>query len=50
MERVKCNSCKNKYNGTNGNGYQPCDCAKNKDTEKKTPPKKPKFSYEGWGG
>lgn len=21
-----CNSCKNGYDGTNGNGYQPCGC------------------------
>lgn len=24
----KCNSCKKGYNGTNGNGYQPCGCKK----------------------
>lgn len=22
----KCSSCDNKFNGTNGNGYQPCSC------------------------
>lgn len=22
----KCKSCKNGFNGQNGNGYQPCDC------------------------
>lgn len=27
----KCNSCKNGYNGTNGNGYQPCDCKNKQD-------------------
>lgn len=24
----KCESCKNGYNGENGNGYQPCSCPK----------------------
>ena len=24
----KCNSCIYGYDGTNGNGYQPCSCAK----------------------
>ncbi|MHA3051145.1 hypothetical protein [Acinetobacter sp. ANC 4640] len=22
----KCNSCKNRFNGQNGSGYQPCGC------------------------
>ena len=25
---LKCNSCKNGYDGKNGNGYQPCGCKK----------------------
>ena len=25
--RVKCSSCINGYDGTKGNGYQPCGCA-----------------------
>ncbi len=24
--KTKCNSCRNGYDGTNGNGYQPCGC------------------------
>ena len=27
-KQEKCNSCTNRYNGTNGNGYQPCGCDK----------------------
>lgn len=26
---MKCNSCMKGYNGTNGNGYQPCSCPPN---------------------
>ena len=40
----KCESCIKGYNGTNGNGYQPCSC--NKSESKAKPPKKPK--YEAW--
>jgi len=28
---MKCNSCVKGYDGTNGNGYQPCGCDKLKD-------------------
>lgn len=26
LEGAKCESCKRGYNGTHGNGYQPCGC------------------------
>lgn len=26
---MKCSSCKNGFNGRNGNGYQPCSCKPN---------------------
>lgn len=26
IKGAKCQSCKNGFNGTNGNGYQPCGC------------------------
>lgn len=32
-----CNSCKKSYNGTNGNGYQPCSCSV------PIPPERPKI-------
>jgi len=34
--KEKCSSCENKYNGRNGNGYQPCGCLCG---EKSLPPK-----------
>ena len=34
--RGKCSSCINGYNGTNGNGYQPCGCAYKNDKHKDT--------------
>lgn len=39
----KCNSCTKGYNGSNGNGYQPCSCR-----PKPPPPPPPRTIYYGW--
>lgn len=28
QRKPKCNSCKHGFDGSNGNGYQPCNCKK----------------------
>lgn len=44
MMRVKCPSCREGYNGRDGNGYQPCGCVE-KGTDRGR--MKVRVSYDG---